>query len=92
MQSGLSNVCSAVRLELENELTHGTLLACLLGLSILFANCVADCACCLLECCALADVSECPDLLSAGCWRVAKKQQPSKWHFRGFLQAQHLKP
>ena len=36
------------------------------------ANDVADGACCLLECCALADVSECPDLLCAGCWRVAK--------------------
>ena len=38
----------------------------------LFANDVADGTCCLLECCALADVSECPDLLSAGCWRAAK--------------------
>ena len=69
MQSGLSNACSAVRLELENELTRGSLLACLLGLPI-FANDVADGACCLPECCALADVSECPDLLSAGCWRL----------------------
>ena len=43
---------------------------CLVCLSV--ANDVADGACCLLECCALADVSECPDLLSAGCWRVAK--------------------
>ena len=35
-------------------------------------NDVADGTCCLLECLALADVSECPDLLSAGCCRACK--------------------